>query len=167
MFDKSHGYKRLWLFNTFVIMYVVIVVTFTALEMLCLTVENVDVRDMIDDYRLTRIGVEKQHVASFWKQAPELFMCNWLDKSCRGLAEGPSAHVYQERAGITGLKWGGTRVDELPGDMDDPRLMPWWKAGLRRPGGQGCFDPPEQLLTSFHTILIVEFGGHLPTLPSF
>jgi hypothetical protein len=26
---------------------------------------------------------------------------------------------------------------------------------------------PEHLLTPFHAILIVEFGGHLPTLPSF
>ena len=40
--------------------------------------------------------------------------------------------------------------------------------GLRRPGGQGVFlTPPGHLLTPFHTILIVEFGGHLPTLPSF
>ena len=26
---------------------------------------------------------------------------------------------------------------------------------------------PEHLLTTFHTILIVEFGGHVPTSPSF
>ena len=27
--------------------------------------------------------------------------------------------------------------------------------------------PPEHLLTSFHTVLIVKFGGQLPTFPSF
>jgi hypothetical protein len=27
--------------------------------------------------------------------------------------------------------------------------------------------PPEHLLSSFHTILMVEFGDHLPNLPSF
>jgi hypothetical protein len=37
----------------------------------------------------------------------------------------------------------------------------------RRRGVKGVSDPPEHLLTSFRTILIVEFGGHLPTLPSF
>jgi hypothetical protein len=41
--------------------------------------------------------------------------------------------------------------------------------GLRSAGrGSRVFlIPLEHLLTSFHTILIVEFGGHLPTLPSF
>ena len=34
-------------------------------------------------------------------------------------------------------------------------------------GVKGVFDPPERLLTSFHKNLMVEFGGHLPTLPSF
>ena len=36
-------------------------------------------------------------------------------------------------------------------------------------GVKGAFDPPEQQLlpTSFHTILMVKFGGHPPTLPSF
>ena len=34
-------------------------------------------------------------------------------------------------------------------------------------GVKVVFDPPEHLLTSFHTILMVEFGGHLPTSPSF
>ena len=34
-------------------------------------------------------------------------------------------------------------------------------------GVKGVFDPPEHLLTSFHTFLVVEFGGHLPSLPSF
>ena len=29
------------------------------------------------------------------------------------------------------------------------------EAGLRRPGGQGCFDPPDYLLTSSHTIIMV------------
>ena len=34
-------------------------------------------------------------------------------------------------------------------------------------GVKGVFDPPEHLLTSFYTVLIVEFGRHLPSLPSF
>jgi hypothetical protein len=34
-------------------------------------------------------------------------------------------------------------------------------------GSRGFFvTPPEHLLTSFHTILNVEFGGHLSTSPS-
>ena len=43
------------------------------------------------------------------------------------------------------------------------------EAGLRRHGGvKGVFDPPPgHLLISFHTTLIVEFGGHRPSLPSF
>jgi hypothetical protein len=41
------------------------------------------------------------------------------------------------------------------------------KRGSAERGVEGAFDPPEHLLTSFHTVLIVEFGGHLPTLPSF
>jgi hypothetical protein len=41
-------------------------------------------------------------------------------------------------------------------------------SGLRRPGGsKGFFDPPEHLLTSFHTIIRVRFGGNLPSPPSF
>jgi hypothetical protein len=47
------------------------------------------------------------------------------------------------------------------------RPTAWCHAGLRMPGVKGVFDTPEHLLTSFHTILIVEFGGHLPTLTSF
>jgi hypothetical protein len=39
--------------------------------------------------------------------------------------------------------------------------------GLRRQGVKGVFDPPENLITSFLTVLIVEFRGRLPTLPSF
>jgi hypothetical protein len=34
-------------------------------------------------------------------------------------------------------------------------------------GVEGFFDPPGHLLTSFHTVRIVEFGGHLPSPPSF
>jgi hypothetical protein len=34
-------------------------------------------------------------------------------------------------------------------------------------GSRVFFDPSEHLLTSFHTSLIVEFGGHLPTLSLF
>ena len=34
-------------------------------------------------------------------------------------------------------------------------------------GVKGGFEPPGHLLTSFHTVLIMEFGGHLPSLPSF
>jgi hypothetical protein len=40
--------------------------------------------------------------------------------------------------------------------------------GAPQTGGvKGVFDPPEHLLTSFHTVLMVESGGHLPTFPSF
>jgi hypothetical protein len=42
------------------------------------------------------------------------------------------------------------------------------RLGAPQAGGvKGVFDLPEHLLTSFHTILMVEFGGHLPTVPSF
>jgi hypothetical protein len=34
-------------------------------------------------------------------------------------------------------------------------------------GVKGALDPPEQLLTTFRTRLMVKFGGHLPTLPAF
>ena len=41
-------------------------------------------------------------------------------------------------------------------------------AGAPQTGGSRFFfDLPEHLLTSFHTILIVKFGGNLPTIPSF
>jgi hypothetical protein len=44
--------------------------------------------------------------------------------------------------------------------------------GAPQAGGSRVFltpppPPPGHLLTSFHTILIVRFGGHLPTSPSF
>ena len=41
-------------------------------------------------------------------------------------------------------------------------------AGAPQAGGSRMFlTHPEHLLTSFHTILIVEFGGHLPIFSSF
>jgi hypothetical protein len=73
----GYGTKRLWLYNTFVIMFAITVVTFLVIEMVCLTAENVDVRDMIDDHRLTCIVVEKQHVASFLNRTPRLYLCDW------------------------------------------------------------------------------------------
>ena len=39
-------------------------------------------------------------------------------------------------------------------------------AGLRRQGGQGYFDPPQHLLTSFYKVSILKFGGHLSSSPS-
>ena len=38
-----------------------------------------------------------------------------------------------------------------------------------RGGVKGAFDPspPEHILTSFHAIFMVKFGGYLPNLPSF
>jgi hypothetical protein len=43
-----------------------------------------------------------------------------------------------------------------------------WGTGLRRPGGQGCFDPPEHILASFLPYdSIVEVRSHLPSSPSF
>jgi hypothetical protein len=39
--------------------------------------------------------------------------------------------------------------------------------GAPRAGGSRAVLTPEHLSTSFPTILMVEFGGYLPTLPSF
>jgi hypothetical protein len=54
----------------------------------------------------------------------------------------------------------GARVAALRDDIDGaiPGSAGW--------GVKDVFYPPEYLLTSFHTILVFEFGVHLPTLPS-
>jgi hypothetical protein len=42
------------------------------------------------------------------------------------------------------------------------------RAGAPQTRGLRVFlTPPEHRFTSFHTFLIVEFGGHIPTSPSF
>jgi hypothetical protein len=49
-----------------------------------------------------------------------------------------------------------------------PRAGQSSKRGSAGRGVKGVFfDPPEQVLTSFHTIIIVRIGGHPPTSPSF
>ena len=78
----------------------------------------------------------------------------------------------------------GSMVNQVGGGADRPRPQVPWNAlgkkaavvtvedGTPQTGGaKGGFWPPwassEHLLTSLHTILEVEFGGHLPTSPSF
>jgi hypothetical protein len=49
-----------------------------------------------------------------------------------------------------------------------PALRPHARPGAPQTGGsRGFVLPPEFLLTSFHTVCVVQFGGHLPSLPSF
>ena len=53
-------------------------------------------------------------------------------------------------------------------DREDGDGEQEFATGLRRPGYQGGFLTPRgHRLTSFHTVLIVHFGGHLPSSPSF
>ena len=40
------------------------------------------------------------------------------------------------------------------------------KRGSADQGVKGFLTPPERLLTSFHTVFMVPFGDHLPSLPS-
>ena len=81
-----------------------------------------------------------------------------------------STKAVQERAAKTGDPNLSSRVTGSLRAMlrDAEACLRSAKRGSADRGVESVFDPPpEHLLTSFHTILIVEFSGHPLTLPSF
>jgi hypothetical protein len=71
-------------------------------------------------------------------------------------------HVVSPELYVVKTSWRGRSNRGL--DSEAPNV---WSGAPRAGGPRMFLTPPEHLLTFFHTIVIVEFGDHLPTLPLF
>jgi hypothetical protein len=94
-----------------------------------------------------------------------------LDGVPDGSALFNEGHAGAEAQQLQGVEKDGVLPDGADAPADDAlvfEIMQRLAAGAPQAGvSRGFSDPLEHLLTSFHTTIIVEFGGQLPTSPSF
>ena len=119
VWNKRQGELRLWLYGWLVAWLVLVAVYWQFYELLCLSVENIDTRDIVDDYRLSHDGVHSWHEAH-WRApgaGPELDVC-----STQG-ADGACAHQQPQRPIVN-------YIDKDP-NMIDPRFQAIYSSNLR------------------------------------
>ena len=111
VWTKRQGELRLWPHCSFMIWITLLAVMWQLWELLCLSVENVDHRDIVDDYRLTRSGVQGWHDVYFGDDhaRPTLSVSVVPD----------ATRVGWEMAFLRNY----TREWTDPDDMIDPRLL--------------------------------------------
>lgn len=115
VWNLRQGELRLWLYSSVVGYLVLVSVYWQIWELLCLSVENIDTRDIVDDYRLSHAGVHSWHAAHWQASRPYLGLCVSADG---GTCE------HRTPTGVT------EHSDSDP-NMIDPRFQAIYGSNLR------------------------------------
>ena len=127
VWDQRQGEVRLWLYSSVVGYMLIVAVYWQITELLCLSVENIDTRDIVDDYRISYDGVQKWHKEHWQEAPPNLGVCfsDTLGASC------PRRRAMRR-----------TTYNDKEPDMIDPRFQHLYNTNLR-------LDFMQPTLTSF------------------
>jgi hypothetical protein len=120
VWNLRQGELRLWLYSSVVGYLVIVSVYWQIWELLCLSVENMDTRDIVDDYRLSHAGVHSWHAQHWQTDRPDLELSVSVDQAC-GAAQARRPCTPNR---IT------EHSDEDP-DMIDPRFQAIYGSNLR------------------------------------
>jgi hypothetical protein len=100
VWDKRQGELRLSLYSVAVAFLALITVRAQLWVLLCLNIENVDTRDIVDDFRLTHKAVQEHHNMHFINNGPRLTMslCDIPGDPSRLVAAGCTPAVINDHA---------------------------------------------------------------------
>lgn len=82
IWNLRQGELRLWLYSSVVGYLVIVSIYWQVWELLCLSVENMDTRDIVDDYRLSHAGVHLWHAEHWQSERPNLELSVSVDHAC-------------------------------------------------------------------------------------
>lgn len=122
VWNLRQGELRLWLYSSVVGYLVLVSIYWQVWELLCLSVENIDTRDIVDDYRLSHAGVHSWHADHWQANRPNLELSvSDVDHACgQGtLANQPCTANSQT-----------DHTDDDP-NMIDPRFQAIYESNLR------------------------------------
>lgn len=146
VWDQRQGEVRLWLYSSVVGYMMIVAVYWQISELLCLSVENIDTRDIVDDYRISHDGVQSWHKAHWQVEAPNLGVC---------LSPSLGASCPRRRA----MRM--TQYTDKEPDMIDPRFQHLYNTNLR-------LDFMQPTLTSFdYSIRAYEYRIDIAPTSSF